>query len=234
MNNIVMVTGSKGGVGKSTTTINIGAALQAYGQRVVIADLDRMNRTLMQYPDLYLAASGLDQEQDTEVAIPLPAIYQPSPTFTASDLVASAESADILLVDMPAGYPRDSQKVISVAGLVIVPTTLGTKDFFPAIETARNAVHYALEHGGQPAVRMLLNKIEPKRAAVESKLEMLATLDLPAPLMTTMIPMRQGLDTAGEQGRTAFSYHATRDIRVLYRELAKEIMQMMGLHARED
>lgn len=40
MSNIIAVTIEKGGVGKTTTTLNIGAGLRQVGQNVLLVDLD--------------------------------------------------------------------------------------------------------------------------------------------------------------------------------------------------
>ena len=40
MNNVIVVTSGKGGVGKTTTTANIGVGLARLGKRVVLMDTD--------------------------------------------------------------------------------------------------------------------------------------------------------------------------------------------------
>ena len=40
MGNVIVVTSGKGGVGKTTTTANIGTALALLGKRVVLIDAD--------------------------------------------------------------------------------------------------------------------------------------------------------------------------------------------------
>ena len=138
---IVAVASGKGGVGKSTTAINLALALAAQGQRVGILDADIYGPSL---PRLL----GLNKKPVTEnnKLVPLMAwglqamsigflLEEDSPTIWRGPMVMSAiqqmlrdvawDNLDILVVDMPPGT-GDAQLTISqraeLAGAVIVST----------------------------------------------------------------------------------------------------------------
>ena len=46
MSRVIVITSGKGGVGKTTSTANIGSALSAMGKKVVIVDADIGLRTI--------------------------------------------------------------------------------------------------------------------------------------------------------------------------------------------
>ncbi len=138
---IVAIASGKGGVGKSTTAINLALALLAKGQRVGILDADVYGPSL---PRLL----GLNKKPITEnkKLVPLTAwglqamsigflLEEDSPTIWRGPMVMSAlqqmlrdvawDNLDILVIDMPPGT-GDAQLTLSqrteLAGAVIVST----------------------------------------------------------------------------------------------------------------
>ena len=73
MGKIIAISNHKGGVGKTTSTLNIGAALQRMGKKVLLIDLDpQANLTqslgLMDHtPTIYEALRGEAQLDPIEV-----------------------------------------------------------------------------------------------------------------------------------------------------------------------
>ena len=143
--NIIAVGSGKGGVGKSTTSVNLALALAATGARVGVLDADIYGPSI---PTM-LGLSGRPESPDNKSIIPLrahgleamsigllvesdtPMIWRgPMATSALSQLLADTrwggeEGLDYLIVDLPPGT-GDIQltlaQKIPVAGAVIVTT----------------------------------------------------------------------------------------------------------------
>jgi len=85
MTRVIAVANQKGGVGKSTTTLNLGAALQEQGKRVLLVDLDPQGSLTM--------ALGLDPESlDRTIYTILRATIDEKKASTLADVIIPTEA----------------------------------------------------------------------------------------------------------------------------------------------
>lgn len=173
----IVVTSGKGGVGKTTTTANLGAALAQRGKRVVVVDADIGLRNL----DLVLGvekrivfdlvevvegrcqlrqALVRDKRFGDLLAI-LPAAQTREKTAVTEAQFAQitndlAESCDYVLVDSPAGIEHGFRNAVAGASEAIVVTT-------PEVSSIRDAdrVIGKLQERGLP-MRLIVNRVRPE------------------------------------------------------------------------
>ena len=171
----ITVTSGKGGVGKTTTTANLGAALAKRGHRVILIDADIGLRNL----DLVLGlekrivfdvvevAEGrcqlrqaLIKDKRFESLSVLPAAQTREKDAITEEQFASivalaAEQADYVLIDCPAGIEGGFRNAVAGAAEAIVVTT-------PEVSAIRDAdrVVGKLKERGKP-MRLIVNRLRP-------------------------------------------------------------------------
>ena len=172
----IVVTSGKGGVGKTTTTANLGAALAVRRKRVVLVDADIGLRNL----DLVLGLEkkivfdlveviegrcqlrqALIRDKRFESLAMLPAAQTREKEAVTEDQMKAviaelAESADFVLIDCPAGIEHGFRSAIAGAAEAIVVTT-------PEVSAIRDAdrVVGKLQAAGLP-FRLIVNRVRPE------------------------------------------------------------------------
>ncbi|MGH8165476.1 MAG: septum site-determining protein MinD [Rhodanobacteraceae bacterium] len=172
----IVLTSGQGGVGKTTTTVNLGAALAKRGHRVILVDADIGLRNL----DLVLGLEkrivfdlvevvegrcqlrqALIKDKRFEALAMLPAAQTRDKDSVTPEQMAKvvddlAEFADFVLIDCPAGIEGGFRNAIAGANEAIVVTT-------PEVSAIRDAdrVIGKLQERSTP-VRLIVNRIRPE------------------------------------------------------------------------
>jgi septum site-determining protein MinD len=172
----IVLTSGKGGVGKTTTTVNLGAALAKRGQRVVLVDADIGLRNL----DLVLGVEkrivfdlvevvegrcqlrqALIKDKRFDSLSILPASQTRDKTAVSEIQFAQVidgliELCDFVLIDCPAGIEHGFRNAIAGAAEAIIVTT-------PEVSAIRDAdrVIGKLRERGLP-MRLIVNRIRPE------------------------------------------------------------------------
>lgn len=139
---VYSVASGKGGVGKTTTTVNLGTALAGAGNRVVIVDVDLGMANLAGYVSLdpddnvtlheVLAGKAPIQRATYRLADDIFAVpsatalerYSETETERLDDAVAALKEAfDVVMLDVGAGVNYESVLPLGLADRVLLVTT---------------------------------------------------------------------------------------------------------------
>ncbi len=176
MNRVIVVTSGKGGVGKTTTTANLGIALAKRGRKVVLIDADfglrnldlllgLENRVVYTAIDVLAGQCRLEQALVKDKRFPnlmlLPAAQNRTKDAVKPDqmkqLVAALSKVfNYVLVDCPAGIEMGFQNAIAAAKEALIITT-------PEISAVRDAdrVIGLLEANNIKQVKLVVNRLRP-------------------------------------------------------------------------
>jgi chromosome partitioning protein len=244
--NIITVLNQKGGVGKTTTTINLGAYLAKAGHRVLIADLDPQGNT----------TSGLGLDKNSLSSTLYDVLFSRAETTSATQKLsdklfilpanANLAGAEVELVGLP---NREIQLRRVLDGLdydfvlIDCPPSLGLLTI-NALAAANSvlipvqAEYYALE-----GLSQLLNVIQQVRSALNPGLDILGVLItlfdsrnslseqvkkelqnyFGAKLFNTIVPRNVRLAEAPSFGRTIIEHDKWSKGARAYKSLAKEV-----------
>lgn len=192
---VVTVTSGKGGVGKTTATANIAAALAAMGHKVVCIDgdiglrnldvvLGLENRIVYDLVDVVEGRCRLKQALIRDKRLPelylIPAAQtRDKSAVSPSDMIRLADDLrpefDWILVDSPAGIERGFRNAIAAANRVLVVTN-------PEVSAVRDAdrIIGMIEAEEKGPAQLIINRIKPEMVrrgemlSVEDVLELLA------------------------------------------------------------
>ncbi|MBI5878936.1 MAG: septum site-determining protein MinD [Chloroflexi bacterium] len=195
MGRVITITSGKGGVGKTTTTANLGVALALQGKKVVCLDADiglrnldvvmgLENRIVYDIVDVVEGRARLRQAMIKDKRMPelylIPAAQTRDKSAVNPDQMRTLcaelkKEHDFVLIDSPAGIEQGFRNAIAGADEILIVTT-------PEVSAVRDAdrIIGLVEAAEKGEPRLIINRLRPamvKRGdmlSVEDVLEVLA------------------------------------------------------------
>ncbi len=215
MSEIIVITSGKGGVGKTTTTANIGAALALSGKKTVMIDTDiglrnldvimgLENRIVYDLVDVvenrctYAKALVRDKRFDGLYLLPAAQSRDKSAVTTTQmkHLIRSMQDDfDYILIDCPAGIEQGFENAIAAARKAIVVA-------MPEVSSIRDAdrIIGLLEKHDINDIKLVINKLRPKMVEKGNMLGIEDMLDILAIDLLGVVPDDEDIIIAANRG----------------------------------
>jgi septum site-determining protein MinD len=212
---VVTVTSGKGGVGKTTTTANLGVALARMDKRVVLIDADiglrnldvimgLENRIVYDLVDIVEGRAKLRQAMIKHKQFPelylIPAAQTRDKTAVSpQDMIRLTDDLrkefDFILIDCPAGIERGFRNAIAPADEVLIVTN-------PEVSAVRDAdrIIGLIEAENKGPARLILNRVKIDMVKKGEMLSADDVTDILAIKIIGIIPEDEGVIPASNSG----------------------------------
>lgn len=238
MGEVIVITSGKGGVGKTTTTANVGTALALLGKKVVLIDTDIGLRNL----DVVL---GLENRIVYDIVDVVEKKCRPNQAmikdkrFDGLYLIPAAQTRDknsvnpeqmkelcellqkefdYVIVDCPAGIEQGFKNAIAGAKRAIVVTT-------PEVSAVRDAdrIIGLLEANGIKDIRLITNRLRIDMVKKGDMMNVDDIMDILAIRLIGVVPDDEDIITSTNRGEPAVAMEKSQ-AGTAYRNIAKRIM----------
>lgn len=247
MGRVITITSGKGGVGKTTTTANLGTALAMQGGRVAVVDADiglrnldvvmgLENRIVYDLVDVVEGRARLRQALIKDKRLPelclLPAAQTRDKDAVSPeqmiDLIGQLRNEfDYVLVDSPAGIEGGFRNAIAGADEVVIVTT-------PEVSAVRDADRIVglVEAAEKGPASLIVNRLKPRLVERGEMLSVDDVLELLAINLVGIVPDDETIVTSTNRGEAAVYDQQSRAGRAfldIARRLAGEEVPFMAL-----
>ncbi len=211
---IIVVTSGKGGVGKTTATASLGAALALEGKKVAVIDMDiglrnldvvmgLENRIVFNVVDAVLGKCKIQQaaikDRKIDNLFLIPASQSDNKNVISPDNMREfckllREEFDFVLLDCPAGIEQGFENAVAGADEAIVICT-------PEVSSVRDADRViGLLYAKQVAPKLLVNRIVPEMVERGDMLSHDDVVDVLSIDLVGLVPMDDNVVVATNTG----------------------------------
>lgn len=242
---IIAVSNNKGGVGKTTSTVNIAAALQLLDRKVMIIDMDHQSQSTyhlginpgkitksmydvlkgdISYRDIIIDRNGLALLPANSDLKGLEFLPIPAKEFLLRDALADLNGYDYVLIDCPPSLGVLTLNALTFSNEIFVPLQVqflpfhGMYNLFEAVEMVKKRLNKNIEISGIIGTMYNAKRTINREVIDETKKR------LPGKLFDTLIRENVALQEAPSWGQTIFEYKPDSNGAVDYMELTREIL----------
>lgn len=246
---ILAVANQKGGVGKTTTTVNLAAQLATKGLRVLLVDLDpqgnatsslgidkqQLTQTLYDVMVLGTDLASIVLEANNENLYLLPAdsrlaqaeidlVRMEHREQQLKNALASAD-VDVVLIDCPPALGLLTVNAFTACDGVIIPVQAeyfaleGLSQLLKTIQSVRSGLNTRIEIFG------VVLTMYTKRTVLSEQVKQEVETHFGSKVFATVIPRNIRLAEAPSYGKTIFEHDKWSKGARAYKALAKEVMQ---------
>jgi len=249
MGEVIVITSGKGGVGKTTTTANIGTGLASLGKKVVLVDTDiglrnldvvlgLENRIVYDLVDVVQGNCRLKQamikDKRFEDLCLIPAAQTKDKTAVSPEQMVDLtnqlkEEFDFVIIDCPAGIEQGFKNAIAGAEKAVVVTT-------PEIAAVRDAdrIIGLLEASELREPKLIINRIRPSMVKKGDMMDIDDMIDILAIDLLGVVPEDEAIVISTNKGEPAVldkSSKAGEAYRNIVRRVLGEHVPLMNLEA---
>ena len=242
---IIAISNNKGGVGKTTSTVNIAAALNILEKKVLVIDLDHQAQTtyhfgfnpneikksiynvLMDeagYEDIIIDRKGLHILPAHTDLKNIEFMPIPAKEFLLSEALEKVGGYDFILIDCPPSLGVLTLNAMAFSKEIIVPLQAqflpfhGMYNLFEAVQMVKKRLNKGIDVTGIIGTMYNASKSINREVIDETKKR------LPEKLFETMIRENVALQEAPSWGKTIFEYSPNSNGAVDYMDLTHEIV----------
>jgi septum site-determining protein MinD len=235
---VIVITSGKGGVGKTTTSANLGAALASLGRSVVLVDADiglrnldvvlgLENRIVYDLVDVVEGYARIRQalirDKRFDNLCLLPAAQTKDKTAVNPDQMRALcrelrGEFDFTLVDSPAGIEQGFRNAIAGADQALVVAT-------PEVSSVRDAdrIIGLLEAERMPPPRLIINRMRPAMVRRGDMMDIGDIIDILAIELIGVVPEDEAIVVSTNRGEPASLLPGSR-AGSAYRDIARRLL----------
>lgn len=251
MGEAIVITSGKGGVGKTTTTANIGTGLALQGKKVVLVDADiglrnldvvmgLENRIVYDLVDVIEGScklkNALIKDKRTEGLYLLPAAQTRDKTAINSDqmkelIFGLKQEFDYVLIDCPAGIEHGFKNAIVAADKALVITV-------PEVSAVRDAdrIIGLLMANEISYIRLIINRIRADMLERGDMLDIEDTLEILSVDLIGVVPEDENIIRASNVGEPVILTNdtsAAEAYKNIVRRILGEKVELMSLKSKD-